>query len=83
MSEYVSISNIRISDQSLIKGNCHNSRTGDDVGKKLGSVTKFDKRIKAASKKFDDDIISQILTSLQFLQFTVNLDQSGTQISEV
>ena len=35
------ISNFQISGQSLIKENCHNSRTSDDVDMKLGPVTKL------------------------------------------
>ena len=53
------ISYLRISAQSLLKENCHNSRTSDDIDMKLGPVTKIDKRNKATSKKKknDDDII--------------------------
>ena len=40
------ISDFRISSQSLIKENCHNSRTSDDIDMKLGTVTKLDKRNK-------------------------------------
>ena len=49
------ISHFWISGQSLIKENCHNSRTNDDIDMKLGPVTKLDKRNKAMSKKIDDD----------------------------
>ena len=52
------ISDFRISGQSPIKENCHNSRTSDDTDIKLGPVTKFEKRNKATSKKFDDDGMS-------------------------
>ena len=38
------ISHFRISGQSLIKGNCHNSRTSEDIDMKVGLVTKLDKR---------------------------------------
>ena len=41
-----------ISGQSLIKENCRNSRTRDDINMKLGPVTKHDKKKKATSKKF-------------------------------
>ena len=38
--------------ESLIKENCHNSRTSDDdIDMKLGPVTKPKKRNKATSKK--------------------------------
>ena len=53
------ISDFRISGQSLIKENCHNSRTSDDIDMKLGPVTKLDKRNKITSKKFDDDVMSE------------------------
>ena len=53
------ISNFQISSQSLIKGNCHNSRTSDDIDMKLGPVTKPDKKSKTRPKKFDDDVISE------------------------
>ena len=45
------ISDFRMSGESLIKENYHNSRTSDDIGMKLGPVTKLDKRNKATSKK--------------------------------
>ena len=53
------ISNIRISGQSLIKKNCHNSSTSDDIDINLGPVTKLDKRKKLASNIFDDSVISE------------------------
>ena len=52
-------SGFQISGQSLIKGNCHNSRTSDDTDMKLGPVTKLDKRNKTSSKKFDDEVMSE------------------------
>ena len=42
-----------------IKGNCHNSRTSDDIDLKLGTVTKRDKKNKTTSKKFDNDVMSK------------------------
>ena len=54
----VGISDFRISGQSLIKENCHNSRTSDDIDMKLGPVTIFEKRNKTTSKNFDDDVMS-------------------------
>ena len=44
------ISSFQSSGQSLIKVNCHNCRTSDDIDKKLGPVTKLNKRNKTASK---------------------------------
>ena len=52
------ISDFRISGQSLIKENCHNSRTSNDIDIVLGPVTKLDKRNKTTSKKYDDDVKS-------------------------
>ena len=56
------IYDFRISGKSLIKGNCHNSRTREDIDMKVGPVTKVDKRNKAPSKKKkkndDDDVMS-------------------------
>ena len=49
------INDFRISDQSLTKENCHNSRTSNDIDMKLGPVTKLDKRSKIAGKKKNDD----------------------------
>ena len=53
------ISDFRISGQSLIKENFHNSRTTDDINMKLVPVTKLGKRNKTLPKKFDDDFISE------------------------
>ena len=53
------ISIFQISGQFLIKGNCHNSRTNDDVYMTLGPVAKLDKRNKTTAIKFDDDIMSK------------------------
>ena len=51
------ISDFRISGQSLIKKNCHNSRTSDGIDMKLGPVTKLDKRNKTTLKKFYDNVM--------------------------
>ena len=51
------ISDFRIYGQSLIKGNCHNWRTSDDIEMKLKPVTKIDKGNKITSKTFVDDVI--------------------------
>ena len=45
------IYNFRISSQSLIKPSCHNSRTSDDIDRKIGPVTKLEQRDKATQKK--------------------------------
>ena len=51
------ISDFWISGQSLIKENCHNFRTSNDIDMKLGPVTTLDKRNKKTSKHFNDDVI--------------------------
>ena len=53
------ISDFFNSGQSLLKGNCHNSRTSDDIEMKLKLVTKLDKRTKKKSNKIDDDVMSE------------------------
>ena len=57
------ISDFRISGQSLIKENCHNSRTSDDIDMKLEPVTKLDKRNKTTS---NCDVIVNFRISCQF-----------------
>ena len=47
-----------ISGEYLVKENCHNSRTSDDIDMKPGPVTKLDKKNKATSKIFGDGIMS-------------------------
>ena len=41
-----------VSGQFLVKENCHNSRTSNDIGMRLGPVITLDKRIKRTSKKW-------------------------------
>ena len=53
------ISDFRISGQSLIRRNCHNSRTCHDIDMKRWPVTKLDKKNKTTSKKFDVDVSSE------------------------
>ena len=52
------ISDFRISGQSFINENCHNSRTNHDIDMKLGLITKRNKRNTETSKKFADDVMS-------------------------
>ena len=52
------ISNFRISGQSHMKENCHNSRTSDNINMKLEPVTKPDKINKTTAKKDDDFLLS-------------------------
>ena len=53
------ISDFRISGESLVKENCYNSRTGDDIDMKPEPVTKLDNRNKTTSKKFNEDVMSE------------------------
>ena len=46
--------------KSLIKENCHNSKTSDVINMKLGPVTKLYKKNKTMSKNFDDEVMSKI-----------------------
>ena len=68
------ISDFRISAQSLMKENCHSSRTSDEIDMKLGEVTKLDKRNKTTSKKFDDDVMSKNCEVIAILRI---FDQFG------
>ena len=52
------ISDFRISDQSLVKENYQNSRTGNGIDMKIGPVTKLDKRNKTTPKKFEGGVMS-------------------------
>ena len=74
------ISDFQIPGQSLIKGNCQNSRTSDDINMELGPVTKLDKRNKTTSKKLTMTSCRKIVTSLTFFQFTAFSEQSGRRI---
>ena len=71
------VDDFRISGQSLIKENCYNSRTSDDIGMKLGPVTKLDKRNRTTSMTLTMTLCRQIVTSLSFFGFLTNLEQSG------
>ena len=73
--------NFWISGQSLIKGNCHKSRTSDDIDMKLEPVTKLDKKsnikINWRWRHF-----GKLWRHLLFFQFTTNLVQSGSRIPD-
>ena len=43
---------------TVINGNCHNSRTSNDIDMNPGPATKLDKRNTATSKKIDDNVMS-------------------------
>ena len=74
------ISGFRISIQSLIKENCHNSRTNDDVEIKLGPATRVDKINKTTNKIFGDDLMSEDCDVNTI--FTTNLGKSGSRIRD-
>ena len=76
------ISDFQISGQPFIEENCH-SRTSNDIDVKLGPVTKLDKKSTAISKRSDNDIISEFVTSLSFFSFMTNLKQFGSRSPEV
>ena len=66
-----------------MKLNCHNYRTRNDIDSKLGPVTKLDNRNKTTSKNFDDGVISENCDVIDSIQFTANLEQSGSRIPDV
>ena len=49
---------------------------------KLGPVAKRDKKNKTTSKKFYDDAMSKIVTSLSIFQFMANLELFGSRIPD-
>ena len=67
-----------------MKENCLNSRTSGNIDMKLGPVTNLNKRNKKISEDFDEDSMlancDVIVTSLSFLQFLANLEQSGSRV---
>ena len=79
ITKALGISDIQLSGQPLVKGNCHNSRTSDDIDIKLGPVNKIEKRNKKASKKLTMASCLKIATSLSFFSFTASLEQSGSR----
>ena len=76
------ISDFQISSQSLIKKNCYNSRTSNDIGIKLGPVIKLNKKNTVTLKKLTMMSCQQIVMSLLFFQFMANLEQSGSRIPD-
>ena len=74
------ISDFWLSGQSIIKENCHTSRTSNDIDIILEPVSKLDKRNTTTSKKLAMTSCRQIVTSLSFFQFMTNLEQSGSRI---
>ena len=60
------IPDFQVSGLSLMKENCHNFRTCDDIDKKLEPVTKLDKTNKTKSKKLMMKSCLKVVTSLSF-----------------
>ena len=63
------ISDFWISSQSLVKENCHNSRTSDGIYMELGPLTKLEEWNKTMPKKLTITPCQQIMMSLSFFQF--------------
>ena len=68
------ISDFQISGQFLIKQECHNSRTSDDIDMKLGPVIKHEKGNKMTSKKLNMTSCWQVVTTLSFFRFMASLN---------
>ena len=77
------ISDFQISGQPFIEENCHNSRTSNDIDVKLGPVTKLEKKNTAISKKSDDSVLSEFMTSLSLFGFIANLKQFRSRRPDV
>ena len=65
-----------------MKGNYHNSRTGDD-GDQPQPATKVLKENKRKSKNATMTLCQNIVTFFQFFQFTANLEQSGSRFRRI
>ena len=76
------ISDFRISGQFLIKRNCHNSRTSDNIDIKFEPVTKLDKKNKTTTQKLKMRSCQKIVTTLSFFNVQPNYSnpESGYQI---
>ena len=66
------ISDFRISGQSHIKENCHNSGTSDDIDMKLN----FTRKIKPRQINLTITSCRKIVTSLPFIRFMANLEHN-------
>ena len=76
------ISDFRISGQSFIKENCHNSRTIDDTDMKLGPINKLEKGNKTKSRNLAMTSCQRTVTSLSFFWLMANLEQSGSRFPD-
>ena len=77
------ISDFRISGQSFINENCHNSRTSHNIDMILGPLTKLDKTNTTTSKKFSDDVMSENCDVIVFFPIMANLQLSESRIPNV
>ena len=82
------ISDFWISGQVLVKENCDNTRTSDDIDMKLEPVTKLDKKNKTTSKNIDVDVMSEICGAIVifriFYQFgAVRRPDSGQRVCKI
>ena len=66
------IFDFRISGQSLVKRNCHNSRTSDNIHIKFEPVTKLDKKNKTTTQKLKMRSCQKIVTALSFFSVQPN-----------
>ena len=76
------ISEFQISDQSLIKENCQNFRTSDDIDIKLGSVIKPDKKKKGLQKKLTMSHVGELEHHYHYSDLLANSEQSGSRIPD-
>ena len=72
------ISDFPISGQFLIQGNCHNSRTSDDIDMKLEPVIWQEKQNNFKNLRMTS--CRKTVKSVLFFQLTVNLEQSKSRI---
>ena len=49
---------------------------------KLELKSKIDKRNKATSKKFDNDLMSTNCDAIAFFQFMANIEKSGSRVPD-
>ena len=73
------IFNFRISGESFINENYHNSKSSHDIDIKLEPVTKRDKRNTATLQKIDVDVE---LTNSDLTVFLANFQPSGSWIPD-
>ena len=75
-------SDFQISGQSLLKENCRNSRTGDDLTWNMDKLTKIYRRNKTIARKLDDDVISDNCDIIVIFPIYGQFEQSGSRIPD-